>query len=62
MLVYDYGMGGDRVVGVRRQVEKCFMPYLAPRPSWAPWSEGDTLVGTLPTRRITAGNSGMCLT
>ncbi|KAH9935006.1 uncharacterized protein B0H18DRAFT_979369 [Fomitopsis serialis] len=46
ILVHDYAMGGDRVDGVRRQIEKDFMPNLAPKPSWAPWREQDTLFAT----------------
>ncbi|KZT70157.1 carbohydrate esterase family 16 protein [Daedalea quercina L-15889] len=46
ILVYDYGLGGDRVDGVQRQIEKDFIPNLAPRPSWAPWTEQDTLFVT----------------
>ncbi|KAH9843044.1 uncharacterized protein C8Q71DRAFT_233062 [Rhodofomes roseus] len=46
MLVYDYALGGDRVDGVRRQIERGFIPHLAPRPHWAPWTEQDTLFAT----------------
>lgn len=43
MLVYDYALGGDTVGGVKRQVHKDFLPHLATRPDWAPWSASDTL-------------------
>ncbi|KAI0628890.1 hypothetical protein C8Q77DRAFT_1067250 [Trametes polyzona] len=46
LLVYDYALGGDRVDGVQRQVDKCFLPHLAHKPTWAPWSSEDTLFCT----------------
>lgn len=42
-LVYDYAIGGDTVDGVRRQVQHEFLPHLAPKPDWAPWTSEDTL-------------------
>lgn len=57
LLVYDYGLGGDRVDGVRRQVEKEFIPHLGSKPSWAPWTEDDTMFGML-LHRIPGRKSG----
>ncbi|EIW61069.1 uncharacterized protein TRAVEDRAFT_120349 [Trametes versicolor FP-101664 SS1] len=46
LLVYDYALGGDRVDGVHRQVHKDFLPHLATKPDWAPWTANDTLFVT----------------
>lgn len=46
LLVYDYGVGGDRADGVGRQVREQFIPSLASKPEWAPWTSGDTLFVT----------------
>ncbi|KAI0648557.1 hypothetical protein C8Q79DRAFT_906407 [Trametes meyenii] len=43
LLVYDYALGGDRVDGVERQIRRDFLPDLAPKPDWAPWTSDDTL-------------------
>ncbi|PCH37968.1 carbohydrate esterase family 16 protein [Wolfiporia cocos MD-104 SS10] len=43
LLVFDYARGGDNVSGVRWQVRREFLQYLAPKPRWARWSEYDTL-------------------
>ncbi|KAI0355238.1 hypothetical protein OH77DRAFT_1496363 [Trametes cingulata] len=43
VLVYDYALGGDRVDGVKRQIHEDFLPSLAPKPDWAPWTSSDTL-------------------
>ncbi|KDQ60958.1 carbohydrate esterase family 16 protein [Jaapia argillacea MUCL 33604] len=43
MLVYDYGTGGDKVPGVKRQIEHHFLPTIASRPDHAPWKENNTL-------------------
>ncbi|KAI0328030.1 hypothetical protein GY45DRAFT_1436490 [Cubamyces sp. BRFM 1775] len=43
LLVYDYALGGDTVQGVKRQIHHDFLPHLAPKPDWAPWSPDDTL-------------------
>ncbi|KAI1795868.1 SGNH hydrolase-type esterase domain-containing protein [Ganoderma leucocontextum] len=43
LLVYDYAVGGDNVVGVRKQVQVNFLPRVGEKPSWAPWSAEDTL-------------------
>ena len=57
MLVYDYAMGGDRVDGVRRQIEKDFLPHLAQKPRWAPWTGADTLFGMSTFRGLGIGNA-----
>lgn len=46
LLVYDYALGGDRVDGIHRQVHKDFLPHLATKPDWAPWTANDTLFVT----------------
>ncbi|KAI0365129.1 hypothetical protein BV20DRAFT_1102819 [Pilatotrama ljubarskyi] len=46
LLVYDYALGGDRVEGVKRQIHHDFLPHLAPKPDWAPWTSADTLFMT----------------
>ncbi|RPD55355.1 hypothetical protein L226DRAFT_468947 [Lentinus tigrinus ALCF2SS1-7] len=46
LLVYDYAIGGDRVDGVGRQIREQFLPTLAPKPKWAPWTSSDTLFVT----------------
>ncbi|KAI0713878.1 hypothetical protein C8Q76DRAFT_768744 [Earliella scabrosa] len=43
LLVYNYARGGDTAEGVGRQVHDQFLPDLAPKPDWAPWSSDDTL-------------------
>ncbi|EIW87468.1 hypothetical protein CONPUDRAFT_134360 [Coniophora puteana RWD-64-598 SS2] len=42
-LIYDYALGGDRVFGVRRQVQQWFLPDVGAHPDWAPWTSEDTL-------------------
>lgn len=52
LLVYDYAVGGDSVVGVRKQVQVNFLPRVGEKPSWAPWNAEDTLFSKfLPTTR-----------
>lgn len=46
LLAYVYARGGDTVEGVKRQVQRHFIPYLSPRPDWAPWTSVDTLFMT----------------
>ncbi|KZT28430.1 carbohydrate esterase family 16 protein [Neolentinus lepideus HHB14362 ss-1] len=46
VLVYDYAVGGDTVAGVRRQMERHFLPTVAKKPHWAPWAAEDTLFVT----------------
>ncbi|RPD55367.1 hypothetical protein L226DRAFT_491896 [Lentinus tigrinus ALCF2SS1-7] len=47
LLVYDYAVSGDTVARMKLwQVKKEFLPYLAPRPEWAPWTPSDTLFMT----------------
>ncbi|TFK80507.1 carbohydrate esterase family 16 protein [Polyporus arcularius HHB13444] len=44
MLVHDYAVSGDTVARMKLwQVEKEFLPHLAPHPEWAPWTPSDTL-------------------
>lgn len=43
LLVYDYALGGDTVEGLKRQIHHDFLPHLALKPDWAPWSPEDTL-------------------
>ncbi|KAI0670369.1 hypothetical protein C8Q78DRAFT_1035867 [Trametes maxima] len=46
LLVYDYAVGGESVQGVRKQVQVNFLPRVGEKPSWAPWSAGDSLFVT----------------
>ncbi|RPD66148.1 hypothetical protein L226DRAFT_542781 [Lentinus tigrinus ALCF2SS1-7] len=46
LLVYDYAVGGDAVGDVRKQVQVNFLPRVGEKPSWAPWSAGDSLFVT----------------
>ena len=46
VLAFDYALGGDAVEGVRRQVHRDFLPHLATRPTWAPWTASDTVFMT----------------
>lgn len=43
LLVYDYAVGGDSVIGVRKQVQVNFLPRVGEKPSWALWNAEDTL-------------------
>ncbi|RDB21445.1 Acetylesterase [Hypsizygus marmoreus] len=43
LLVYDYAKGGDRIPGVRRQIQDRFLPHVGTKPSWAPWASNDSL-------------------
>ena len=43
LLVYDYALSGDRVPGLKRQVDSQFMPHVGQRPACAPWISEDTL-------------------
>jgi hypothetical protein len=54
VLVYDFGLGGDTVHGVERQIKKEFMPELAAHPLWAPWKDADTLVSEWSSQRMSA--------
>jgi len=44
-LVHDYARGGDTVDGIRRQVEKEYLPGVGQKPEWAPWIPEETLFG-----------------
>ncbi|TFK55126.1 hypothetical protein OE88DRAFT_1653789 [Heliocybe sulcata] len=46
VLVYDYAVGGATVSGVRNQIERHFLPTVAKKPHWAPWTAEDTLFVT----------------
>ncbi|EPQ58338.1 hypothetical protein GLOTRDRAFT_57235 [Gloeophyllum trabeum ATCC 11539] len=46
LLVYDYAVGGDTIAGVKRQVERQFLPHVGQKPDWAPWTAEDTLFVT----------------
>jgi hypothetical protein len=43
LVAYDYARGGDRVAGVRTQLERQFLPVLAKKPDWSSWKSEDTL-------------------
>jgi hypothetical protein len=45
LLVYDFARGGDTIAGVQQQVRNQFLPVLAPKPEWAPWTAEDSLFG-----------------
>ena len=51
MLVYDYAQGGATVAGIERQVEQIFLPSLARKPKWAPWTKEGTLFSALENWR-----------
>lgn len=46
LLVYDYAVGGDRLPGLQRQIQRQFLPYMTPGPD-APalWTPDDSLFG-----------------
>ena len=47
LLVYDYSVSGDTISRMKLwQISKEFLPHLAPRPEWAPWTASDTLFVT----------------
>ncbi|KAH9857423.1 hypothetical protein C2E23DRAFT_927391 [Lenzites betulinus] len=46
LIVYDYALGGECADGVKRQVEREFLPSVATKPEWAPWNATDTLFVT----------------
>lgn len=46
LLVYDYGLGGQTVGGVKRQVVDMFLPDVGQKPEWATWAAEDTLFST----------------
>jgi len=45
LLVHDFARGGDTVDGVRRQVERSFVPDLGKKPKRAPGTATDSLFG-----------------
>ena len=45
LLVHDYARGGDRVPGVRRQIQELFLPGVGMKPDWAAWTATETLFG-----------------
>lgn len=47
LLVHDYAISGDTIARMKLwQIKKEFIPHLAPRPEWAPWTSKDTLFVT----------------
>ncbi|KAI0697089.1 hypothetical protein C8T65DRAFT_755657 [Cerioporus squamosus] len=47
LLVYDYAVSGDTVARMKLwQIEKEFLPHLAPHPEWAHWTSSDMLFVT----------------
>lgn len=44
LLVHDYARGGDIIDGVKRQVERCFLPKLGARTE-IQWTAEETLFG-----------------
>ncbi|TFK29984.1 hypothetical protein FA15DRAFT_699550 [Coprinopsis marcescibilis] len=46
LLIYDYACGGDRVDGVKRQIQRLFLPIVGTKPNWAPWNESNSLFVT----------------
>ncbi|OSD04929.1 carbohydrate esterase family 16 protein [Trametes coccinea BRFM310] len=46
LLVYNYALGGETASGVKRQIEQEFMPHVATKPDWAPWTSDDTVFVT----------------
>lgn len=55
LLVYDYAIGGDRVVGVRKQVQVNFLPRVGERPDWARWHAEDSLFGVYSNAQSSIG-------
>lgn len=45
LLVYDYALGGDTIVGVKQQIRGWFLPKAGKKPSWSPWSANTSLFG-----------------
>ncbi|KAI0311965.1 SGNH hydrolase-type esterase domain-containing protein [Amylostereum chailletii] len=43
ILVYDYAVRGDTVLGVTAQISNQFLPTVGRRPQWAAWRPEDTL-------------------
>ncbi|THU87264.1 hypothetical protein K435DRAFT_761949 [Dendrothele bispora CBS 962.96] len=43
LLVYDFAIGGQTVNGVEGQIEDRFLPTIAKKPEWAPWTANESL-------------------
>lgn len=43
LLAFVYAKGGDTVVGVKRQIQRQFLPNAGVRPGWATWGRADSL-------------------
>jgi hypothetical protein len=43
ILGHDFAVSGDTVQGVGSQVTTQFLPYAAQKPSWAPWTEKNSV-------------------
>lgn len=52
LLVYDYGLGGQTVNGVKYQVEYMFLSDMGMEPKWVHWTAEDTLFSTCFEVRI----------
>lgn len=62
VLVYDYAVGGHRVVDVAGQIHDQFMPIVGQKPDWAPWKSGNTLFSEsiLPLQSVRPSTRFMC--
>lgn len=43
VLAFVYAKGGERVLGVKRQIREEFLPNAGKKPSWAPWKPDDSI-------------------
>jgi len=43
LLVYDYAVGGHTLSGVKSQIDLWFLPHVAQKPDWAPWTADESL-------------------
>lgn len=57
LLAYVYARGGDRVMGVKRQIQKEFLPNAGKKPSWAPWGSDDSIFSMSFYRHIKTSNN-----
>jgi hypothetical protein len=43
LLGHNFAVSGDTVQGVETQIRDSFLPYAAQKPSWAPWTDKNSL-------------------
>lgn len=49
LLVYDYAVGGHTLSGVQSQINLWFLPHVAQKPDWAPWTADESLFSECST-------------